>query len=90
MKKTEPVWFLYVVRCCDNSLYTGITTDVRRRIAEHRGKGKNGAKYLRGKSPLRLVYKRRIGTRSEALKAEHRVKRMKKGEKEAMVRSGNK
>jgi putative endonuclease len=88
MEKKDSIWFLYLVRCCDNSLYTGITTDVRRRITEHRGKG--GAKYLRGKMPLRLVFKKLIGTRSEALKEEHRVKRMSKGEKEAMVRRGNK
>ena len=79
-------WFLYMVRCGDNSLYTGITTDVGRRIAEHRGRGKIGAKYLRGKGPLELVYKKKVGTRSEALKMECWVKGMKKNEKEEMIR----
>ncbi len=59
---------------------------MRRRIAEHRGKGNKGAKYLRGKLPLRLVYKKKAGTRSEALKMEYRVKRMKKKEKEEMIK----
>ena len=81
-----PSWFLYIIRCCDNSLYTGITTDVKRRIAEHRGKGGKGAKYPRGKLPLKLVYTKKAGTRSDALKMEYRVKRMKKKEKEEMVK----
>ncbi|MGA2507772.1 MAG: GIY-YIG nuclease family protein [Chitinispirillaceae bacterium] len=82
-------WFLYMVRCGDNSLYTGITTDIGRRIAEHRGKGRRGAKYLRGKGPLKLVYKKKVGTKSQALKMECRVKRMKKKEKEEMTRKTN-
>jgi len=81
-----PCWFLYMIRCGDNTLYTGITTDIKRRIAEHRGKG--GAKYLRGRGPLRLVYKKKAGTRSEALKMEYMVKRMKKKEKEEMIKKG--
>jgi putative endonuclease len=80
-----PIWFLYMVRCADNSLYTGITTDIKRRFAEHRGKGGKGARCLRGRGPLKLVYQKKVGTRSKALKMEYRLKKMAKKEKEIFV-----
>ncbi len=79
-------WFLYMVRCHNGHLYTGISTDVARRFAAHQA-GK-GAKYLRGKGPLELVYQKKIGTRSQALKAEIMVKNMPRPAKEAVVRDG--
>jgi putative endonuclease len=82
-----PDWFLYIIRCGDNSLYTGITTDVHRRFAEHRGKGGKGAKYLRGKGPLKLVFKKKTCTRSQALKMESKVKSIKKKEKEKLIKT---
>ena len=79
-------WFLYIVRCNDGTFYTGITTDVKRRLAEHRGKGPGGgAKYLRGRGPLKLVLKKKAGTRSLALKMEYRVKKMDRREKENLI-----
>jgi putative endonuclease len=84
-----PDWFLYIIRCGDSSLYTGITTDVQRRLAEHRGKGGKGARYLRGRGPLIVVYKRKAGTRSGALKMEYKVKSMKKKEKEKLIITKN-
>jgi putative endonuclease len=72
-----------MVRCRDGSLYTGIATDIARRFAEHQS-GK-GAKYLRGRTPLILVYKKRIGSRSLALKIERIIKRMPKERKEGVV-----
>jgi len=85
---TEPegTWFLYLIRCKDGSLYTGITTDVDRRFAEHQS-GK-GAKYLRGKTPLTLVFQQKIGSRSAALKAEASIKKLSKVEKEAIINTG--
>jgi len=77
------VWFLYLVRCKNGNLYTGISTNVERRFAEHQA-GK-GAKFLRGKGPLELVYQKKIGTRSEALKAEFAMKKVSKSEKEKMI-----
>lgn len=78
-------WFLYIVRCNDGSLYTGIATDVGRRVSEHeRGDGK-GAKYLRGKTPLRLVFAREVGSRDRALRVESRVKKRTKAWKEALL-----
>jgi len=79
----EPVWFLYMIRCKNGSLYTGISTNVERRFAAHQA-GK-GAKYLRGKSPLTLVYQKEIGLHSDALKAELKIKQMSKKDKEQLI-----
>ena len=81
-------WYLYLVRCRHGSLYTGITTDVARRFAEHRGNGNTGAKYLRGRGPLRLVYQCKLGDKSLALGVENRVKKLSKARKEALVSTG--
>ncbi|MFO0794849.1 MAG: GIY-YIG nuclease family protein [Candidatus Brocadiaceae bacterium] len=78
-------WFLYVIRCKYGKLYTGITTDVKRRFAEHAGNDKKGAKCLRGKTPLTLVMKKKMGSRSMALKMEAKVKRLPKIKKEMLV-----
>ena len=82
-----PGWYLYMVRCRGGNLYTGIATDVERRFAKHQA-GK-GAKYLRGKGRLKLVFKKRIGTHNLALKIERRVKRLPKDKKERLVSTGS-
>lgn len=79
-------WYVYMVRCRDGSLYTGIATDIDRRFAEHRS-GK-GAKYLRGRSPLKLAFKAKIGKRALALKIERLIKGLPKSEKERIVAEG--
>lgn len=76
-------WSLYLVRCSDHSLYTGIARDVDTRFSQHGGE--KGAKYLRGKGPLSLVFQTPVGDRSEASKLEWRVKRLKKCQKEQLV-----
>jgi len=75
-----PDYSVYLVRCRDGSLYTGIATDVARRVSEHED-GAKGAKYLRGKGPLTLVYQQEIGDRSLASRIESRVKRLSNAEK---------
>jgi putative endonuclease len=76
-------WYLYLVRCADGTLYTGISTDVGRRLAEHcAGKG---ARYLRGRGPLSLARKLRVGPCGEALKVERRVKGMSAARKEKLI-----
>ena len=80
------MWFLYLIRCKDGSLYTGITTDVKRRFEEHQGKDGKGSKYLRGRAPLQLVLKKKIGNRSLALKIENRVKKMPRTGKELFAK----
>lgn len=82
----EQRWYVYLLRCGSGALYTGITTDVSRRLEEHReGKGK-GAKYLRGKEPLRLVFEKSVGTKSLALIVEGRIKKLSKARKEALIK----
>ena len=66
---------IYLVRCRDGSLYTGISTDVTRRLNEHRN-GRRGAKYLKGKSPITLLYEQEIGDRSLASRIEARIRKM--------------
>ena len=78
----EKTWYLYILRCGDDTLYTGITTDVQRRLADHRA-GK-GAKYTRGRAPLELVYDENCGTHSDALKREYAVKALPRAEKEKL------
>ena len=78
-------WFLYLIRCENGGLYTGITTDVERRFEEHRSGDKKGSKYLRGKAHLKLVMKKRVGNRSMALKIEAKVKKLPKAKKELLV-----
>lgn len=82
------IWHLYVIRTIDGSLYAGITTDVRRRYQEHAGGGPKAAKYMRANPPQSLVFKRRIGTRTLALKAEYWFKQLSKKDKEAIVAAG--
>ncbi|PIP03342.1 MAG: hypothetical protein COX55_00975 [Zetaproteobacteria bacterium CG23_combo_of_CG06-09_8_20_14_all_54_7] len=83
----ESEWFLYLIRCKGGQLYTGISTDVARRFAAHQlGKG---AKFLRGKAPLVLVFQQKIGSRSEALKTEAAVKKLARADKENIISSGH-
>jgi putative endonuclease len=75
---------LYIVRCADGSLYTGIAIDVERRLREHES-GIRGAKFLRGKGPLRLEFTECLGDRSTASQVEYRVKRLERGRKEELI-----
>lgn len=77
----ETVWWIYMLRCGDGSLYTGIATDVERRFSEHESQGPKAAKYLRGRLPLEIVFRKEIGTRSEASKEELRMKKLPRRQK---------
>lgn len=68
------MWFVYIVRCSDRSLYTGVTTEPKRRLAEH-NEGR-GARYTRSRGPVSLVYLERARDRGAALRREHEIKRM--------------
>ncbi len=78
-------WSVYLVRTAQGELYTGISLDVRSRFAEH-ASGR-GAKYLRGRGPLELVYRRAIGERGLALRVERRIKRLPRAAKAVLVSS---
>lgn len=78
-------WQVYLVRCSDRSLYTGITTDVERRLRQHRAG--TGAKFFRGRSPLALVYLETGHSRSSASRREAAIKALSRGQKEQLLRS---
>lgn len=75
---------LYIVRCADGTLYTGIATDVGKRLAEHETSPR-GAKYLRGKGPLQVVFSEVVGDRASASQLEYKVKRLSRGQKLALI-----
>jgi putative endonuclease len=81
---TKP-WFIYMLRCADNSLYTGIALDVNKRLDQHNGIDKNGAKYTKARRPVELVYQETSKSRSEASKREHAIKSLNKSEKELLI-----
>lgn len=82
-------WSLYMIRRRDNALYTGISNDVTLRFEKHQEMGKHGAKYLRGRGPLKLVFQKKIGSKSSALKMEQKIKKLSKSQKEVIVHTGN-
>ena len=79
-------WTVYLLRCRDGSLYTGVTTDLARRLARHRAG--SASAYTRARRPVRLVYVEPAPTRSAALRREAAVKRLSRGAKLALVRGG--
>ena len=82
----EKIWYLYILECGDGTLYTGITDDVQRRFKAH-SEGK-GAKYTRGRGPLKLVYSESCGTHSDALKREIQIKKLPRPEKFRLIEAG--
>ncbi len=76
---------LYVLKCSDGSLYTGITTDLKRRVGEHNS-SVLGAKYTRGRRPVMLIFSKRYRTRSTASKAEAKIKKLSRSEKLAFIK----
>lgn len=80
-------WYLYLIRCANGHLYTGITTDVVRRFKEHQSNGPKAAKYLRGKGPLILMYQEQVGSHGDALRREIAVKKLSSSQKLALIES---
>ena len=81
-------WFVYMLRCVDGSLYTGVTTDTARRLAEHNGSGAGkGARYTRGRRPVALVWQEAGHDRGSALRREHELKRLRRVDKERLIES---
>jgi putative endonuclease len=76
---------LYILRCADGTYYTGITTDVTRRIDEHNGQSGSGAKYTASRRPVTLVYEDNFPSRSAALKEELRVKKLTRAQKQDLI-----
>lgn len=80
-------WWVYIVRCADGSLYTGIARDLDKRIAAHNGAGGAGASYTRARRPVRLVYREGAGNRSLASRREYEIKQLSREDKLALVLS---
>ena len=78
-------WRVYIVQCADGSLYTGITTNIEQRIAEHNEGGKRGARYTRARRPVRLVYQRSCADRAAAATEEARIKKLARRDKLALI-----
>ena len=79
------MWSIYMIRCGDRSLYTGISNNVHKRFAVHQSGGSQAAKYTRTRHPLRLVFTAEIGSKSAASRAEYYVKQLPKRTKERLV-----
>ncbi len=79
------MWQVYILKCADGTFYTGVTTSLKRRVVEHNS-STLGAKYTRGRRPVRLVYSRKMKSKSLAAKAEWQIKGMTRLEKRKLVR----
>jgi putative endonuclease len=77
-------WWVYLLRCADGTLYTGITTDVMRRVAEHNGDGGAGARYTRSRRPVQLVYVEAAASRAAASRREAEIKQLDRARKLAL------
>lgn len=83
------MWFTYILKCSDNTFYTGVTTDLKRRLDEHNGKGVKGAKYTRNKRPVKLVYSEERQSRSDACKRESAIKSLNRTQKLKVIHGIN-
>lgn len=84
---TTDSWFVYIVRCADNTLYTGVARDVEKRLQQH-NHGSAGAKYTRARRPVELVYREGAANRSEAQQREYRIRHLSAVQKRQLIESG--
>lgn len=82
-------WYTYILRCADDTLYTGVTRDLERRLAEHNGNDRLGAKYTRTRRPVELVYAEPHPDRSSAGRREHAIKQLSRQQKEVLIATGD-
>jgi len=85
MPEPKVVWFVYLLRCRDGTLYAGITTDVGRRVAQHNAG--TAARYTRSRRPVALVYQVRASSRGDALRREAALRKLSRDAKEALIRT---
>lgn len=78
------MYSLYILKCADNTLYTGITTDLDRRVKEH-NTSRSGAKYTGARRPIKLVYSKKFANRSKAQKEEWKIKKLSRAEKLKLI-----
>ena len=78
-------WTVYILRCADGSLYTGVTRDIRRRVVEHNSGGRLAARYTRARRPVVLVYRETARSRAAACRREYRIKQLSRAEKLVLI-----
>lgn len=78
------MWYVYILKCADGTLYTGVTNDLKRRVAQHNS-SELGAKYTKGRRPVELMYSKRKKTRATAQKEEHEIKQLAKTDKMKLI-----
>lgn len=83
---TDENWYVYIVRCSDNTFYTGVARDLARRIQQH-NQGNAGAKYTRARRPVELVYQEKAADRSSAQQREYRIRKLSVAEKRQLIAS---
>ena len=81
----EAEWRVYLLQCADESLYAGITTDINRRLQQHNGELPGGARYTRGRQPVRVVWSEVCGSKSSALRREAAVRRLNRRQKQGLI-----
>jgi len=86
VNKDSSIWHVYMVRCKDGTLYTGITNDLEKRIEAHNS-GKDGARYTRARRPVTLVYSEQVQSKSAAARLEYQIKKLRRSKKELLAKS---
>ncbi|MCL2293895.1 MAG: GIY-YIG nuclease family protein [Spirochaetes bacterium] len=81
----KKIWYIYIVECCDKTLYTGITTELERRLEEHNNSAQKGAYYTRIRRPVKLVYHETAATRAKAMEREAKIKKMARDSKIKLI-----
>jgi len=80
-----PTWTVYILRCADDTLYTGVTTDLERRLQEHNAGGRLGARYTRARRPVALLHQETAASRAEAYRREAAIKKLTRNRKLALT-----
>jgi putative endonuclease len=84
MAKNDDIWYVYMVRCSDGTLYTGMTNDLPKRIEAHNS-GRDGARYTKSRRPVQLVYAEKVASKSAAAKLEIRIKNLPRSKKKRLI-----
>ena len=85
MNKSKSVWYTYILQCADGSFYTGITTDINRRLRQHNGDLVGGAKYTMARRPVEIVFSEECASRSLASKREYEIKQLSRTQKMKLI-----